>query len=84
MVVQLRDSSVKLDVPAVQEALAEIVRQVGEVTGMKSRLTSISKAAGEVGDTLDSMRMGVLRAVKDMEAQLDVVDAGTGASALTA
>ena len=80
----LRESSVKLDVPAVQEALAEIVRQVGEVTGMKSRLTSISKAAGEVSDTLDSMRMGVLRAVKDMEAQLDVVDAGTDAAVLSA
>jgi hypothetical protein len=38
----LRESSVQLDVPTVQEALAEIVRQVGEVTGMKSRMTSIS------------------------------------------
>ena len=51
---------------------------------MKSRLTSISKAAGEVSDTLDSMRMGVLRAVKDMETRLDVVDTGTDAPALTA
>ncbi len=77
----LRESSVQLDVPAVQEALAEIIRQVGEVQGMKSRLTSISKAAGEVSDTLDGMRMGVLRAVKDVEAQLDVVDSPAGADA---
>src|SRR5205807_284590 len=38
----LRDASVQLDVPAVQTALADIIRQVGEVQGMKVRLTSIS------------------------------------------
>lgn len=82
----LRESSVQLDVPAVQEALAEIQRAVGEVQGMKSRLTSISKAAGEVSGVLDTLRLAVLRSVKDVEAQLDVVDspAGTGASALSA
>jgi hypothetical protein len=73
-------------VPAVQEALAEIQRAVGEVQGMKVRLTSISKAAGEVSGLLDTMRLAVLRSVKDVEAQLDVVDApaGTDASALSA
>jgi hypothetical protein len=82
----LRESSVQLDVPAVQEALAEIQRAVGEVQGMKVRLTSISKAAGEVSGLLDTMRLAVLRSVKDVEAQLDVVDspAGTDASALSA
>ncbi len=82
----LRESSVQLDVPAVQEALAEIQRAVGEVQGMKSRLTSISKAAGEVSGLLDSMRLAVLRSVRDVEAQLDVVDspAGTDGAALTA
>jgi hypothetical protein len=82
----LRESSVQLDVPAVQEALAEIQRAVGEVQGMKSRLTSISKAAGEVSGLLDTMRLAVLRSVKDVEAQLDVVDspAGTDTSALSA
>jgi hypothetical protein len=82
----LRESSVQLDVPAVQEALAEIVRQVGEVTGMKSRMTSISNAATDVSRTLDAMRMGILRSVKDVEAQLEVVDspAGTDAPALSA
>jgi hypothetical protein len=82
----LRESSVQLDVPAVQEALAEIQRAVGEVQGMKVRLSSISKAAGEVSGLLDTMRLAVLRSVKDVEAQLDAVDspAGTDASALSA
>jgi hypothetical protein len=80
----LRESSVQLDVPAVQDALAEIVRQVGEVTGMKSRLTSISTAATDVSRTLDAMRMGILRSVKDVEAQLEVVDPGADASAMSA
>jgi hypothetical protein len=82
----LRESAVQLDVPAVQEALAEIQRAVGEVQGMKSRLTSISKAAGEVSGLLDSMRLAVLRSVKDVEAQLEVVDSPAGAdeSGLTA
>jgi hypothetical protein len=80
----LRESSVQLDVPAVQEALAEIVRQVGEVTGMKSRMTSISNTATDVSRTLDAMRMGILRSVKDVEAQLEVVDPEADASALSA
>jgi hypothetical protein len=80
----LRESSVQLDVPAVQEALAEIVRQVGEITGMKSRMTSISNAATDVSRTLDAMRMGILRRVKDVEAQLHVVDSATDVSALSA
>jgi hypothetical protein len=75
----LRESSVQLDVPAVQDALAEIVRQVGEVQGMKSRLTSISNAANDVAGTLDRMRAGILRSVKDVEAQLEVVEAPAAA-----
>jgi len=75
----LRESSVQLDVAAVQESLAEIQRAVGEVQSMKARLTGISKAASEVSDILDAMRLGVLRAVKDVEAQLDVVDPGADA-----
>jgi hypothetical protein len=81
----LRESSVQLDVPAVQEALAEIQRAVGEVQGMKVRLTSISKAAGEVSGLLDTMRLTVLRSVRDVETHLEVVDSPTRAddSALT-
>jgi hypothetical protein len=82
----LRESSVQLNVPAVQEALADIQRAVGEVQGMKVRLTSISKAAGKVSGLLDTMRLAVLHSIKDVEAQLDAVDSPTGAddSALTA
>jgi hypothetical protein len=82
----LRESSVQLDVPAVQEALAEIQRAVGEVQGMKSRLTGISRAAGEVSSLLDTMRVAVLRSIKDVEAQLEAVDSPAGAdhSALSA
>lgn len=69
----LRDASVQLDVPAVQEALQDIARQVGEVQGMKSRLTSIANAAGDVSKSLDAMRAGVLRAVGEIETQLQVI-----------
>jgi hypothetical protein len=80
----LRESSVQLDVPAVQEALAEIVRQVGEVQGAKSRLTSISNAATDVARTLDTMRATILRSVKEVETQLDVVESTDAPGALSA
>jgi hypothetical protein len=75
----LRESSVQLDVPAVQDALAEIVRQVGEVQGAKARLTSISNAANDVAGTLDTMRATILRSVKEVETQLEVVEAPAAA-----
>ena len=82
---RLRESSVQLDAAAVQEALAEIVRQVGEVQGAKSRLTSISNAATDVARTLDTMRACILRSVKEVETQLEVVESPTDApGALTA
>lgn len=80
----LRDASVQLDVPAVQTALADIIRQVGEVQGMKARLTSISGAADQVSRSLDGMRLNILRSVKDVEAQLRVVETEEAADALTA
>jgi len=80
----LRDAAVQLDVPAVQSALAEIVRQVGEVQGMKVRLTSISGAAEQVSQTLDAMRLHIVRSVKDVEMQLRVVDTEVVADSLTA
>jgi hypothetical protein len=80
----LRDASVQLDVPAVQSALADIVRQVGEVQGMKVRLTSIAGAADQVSRSLDGMRLNILRSVKDVEAQLRVVETESAADALTA
>lgn len=80
----LRDASVQLDVPAVQTALADIIRQVGEVQGMKVRLTSISGAADQVSRALDGMRLNILRSVKDVEAQLRVVETEETSDALTA
>jgi hypothetical protein len=80
----LRDASVQLDVPAVQSALDDIIRQVGEVQGMKVRLTSISGAADQVSRALDGMRVNILRSVKDVEAQLRVVETEATPDALTA
>jgi len=71
-------------VPAVQTALADIIRQVGEVQGMKVRLTSISGAADQVSRSLDGMRLNILRSVKDVEAQLRVVETEDAVDALTA
>jgi hypothetical protein len=70
----LRDAAVSINVPAVQAALDEVGRAVGEVQGMKVKLTSISGAAEAVSQSLDRMRMTVLRSVKDVEAQLAVVE----------
>jgi hypothetical protein len=80
----LRDASVSLDVPAVQGALDEIRRMVGEVQGAKVRLTGIATAAGEVSRVLDSMRAGVIRAVTDIETQLSVIDDGSPVEAQSA
>jgi hypothetical protein len=82
--VSLRDATVQLDVPAVQTSLDEIIRQVGEVQGMKARLTSISGAADQVAETLDGMRLNILRSVRDVEAQLHVVETDAAGDALTA
>ena len=52
---------------------------------MKVRLTSISGAANDVSRTLDGMRLNIVRSVKDVEAQLRVVEAEVAAPpALTA
>ena len=53
----LRDAAVSINVPAVQAALDEVGRAVGEVQGMKVKLTSISGAAEAVSQSLDRMRM---------------------------
>jgi hypothetical protein len=82
--VSLREASVQLDVPAVQDALAEITRAVGEVQGTKTRLTSISRAADEVAAALDIMRMGILRGVRAVEDQLRVIEEVPEAAGLTA
>jgi hypothetical protein len=47
---------------------------------MKVKLTSISGAADQVSRTLDGMRLSILRSVKDVEAQLLVVESEVDAS----
>jgi hypothetical protein len=72
--VSLREAAGQVDVPAVQEALAEIGQQLAAVQGMKTKLTSIGSAAGQVSSALDVLRMGVMRSVKAVEEQLRVAD----------
>jgi hypothetical protein len=70
----LRDAPVQLDAEAVARSLEELTRQVDCVRGLKTKLTAIGSTAREVSDTLDLLRAGVLRSVKDLEAQLAVVE----------
>lgn len=71
----LRDKAVQLDAEAVARSLEDLTRQVGVVQGLKTKLTHIGSTANEVSSALDLLRAGVLRSVKDLEAQLAVVDA---------
>jgi hypothetical protein len=79
----LRDAPVQLDAEAVNRSLEDLVRQVDVVRSLKTKLTAIGSTANEVSLALDGLRMGVLRSVKDLEAQLAVVEAeaSTGMSA---
>lgn len=70
----LRDAVGALDVPAVQGALADIVRQLETVRRMKARLTGVGTAASEVTALLDELRDEVLRGVRAVEDQLRVVE----------
>jgi hypothetical protein len=79
----LRDAPVQLDAEAVARSLEDLTRQVDCVRGLKTKLTAIGSTAREVSDALDLLRGGVLRSVKDLEAQLAVVEP-EGHSTLTA
>ena len=79
--VTLRDAAVRLDAEAVTRALDDLGRQVDVVRSLKTKLTHIGSTAREVSDALDILRAGVLRSVKELEAQLAVVE---DAAALTA
>ena len=70
----LRDAQVQLDAEAVSRSLEDLTRQVDVVRGLKTKLTHIGSTANEVSSALDLLRAGVLRSVKDLEAQLAVVD----------
>ena len=80
--VTLRDAGVQLDAEAVTRALDDLGRQVDVVRSLKTKLTHIGSTAREVSDALDILRAGVLRSVKELEAQLAVVE--DDAAALTA
>jgi hypothetical protein len=77
----LRDASVQLDAEAVSRSLEDLTRQVDCVRGLKTKLTHIGSTAREVSDALDLLRAGVLRSVKDLEAQLAVVEADASLTA---
>lgn len=72
--VTLRDAAVQLDAEAVTRALDDLGRQVDVVRSLKTKLTHIGSTAREVSDALDLLRAGVLRSVKELEAQLAVVE----------
>jgi len=63
----LRDTTGQVDLAAVSEALQDIQFAVDNVRKMKSRLTSISSAAQEVGSLLDDLRERVLASVRDID-----------------
>lgn len=71
----LRDKPLRIDAEAVSRSLEDLTRQVDVVRSLKTKLTSIGSTARDVSDALDGLRMGVLRSVKDLEAQLAVVEA---------
>ena len=72
--VTLRDAAVRLDAEAVTRALDDLGRQVDVVRSLKTKLTHIGSTAREVSDALDILRAGVLRSVKELEAQLAIVE----------
>ena len=80
--ITLRDTAVQLDAEAVARALDDLGRQVDVVRSLKTKLTHIGSTAREVSDALDVLRAGVLRSVRELEAQLAVVEEGS--TALTA
>jgi hypothetical protein len=76
----LRDAQVQLDAEAVSRSLEELTRQVDVVRGLKTKLTHIGSTANEVSSALDLLRAGVLRSVKELEAQLAVVEVEASAN----
>jgi hypothetical protein len=70
----LRDKAVQLDAEAATRSLEDLVRQVDVVRGLKTKLTHIGSTANEVSSALDLLRAGVMRSVKELEAQLAVVE----------
>jgi hypothetical protein len=62
-----RDHEDVVDAVAVRRDLEGIRAQLNAIVGMKSKLTSISTATGEVRNGLDALRQGVLDRVASIE-----------------
>jgi hypothetical protein len=71
----LRDRDVEVDAAAIHMALQGIREQLELIRSLKSQLTSITGAAGQVNVGLDRLRDGVLARVCEAEAELRAVRA---------
>jgi hypothetical protein len=65
--VAVRDRSAVVDAAAVRRDLDGIRSQLNAIAGMKSKLTSISTATGDVRNGLDALRQGVMDRVIAIE-----------------
>jgi hypothetical protein len=65
--VAVRDRSAVVDAAAVRRDLDGIRSQLNAIAGMKSKLTSISTATGDVRNGLDTLRQGVVDRVIAIE-----------------
>jgi hypothetical protein len=66
----LRATPVQIRPDVIHRALEGIRTQLSTIQGMKGRLTSIASASNTVASELDGMRVGVLRGLVDIEAEL--------------
>jgi hypothetical protein len=69
-IASLRDERAGIDGSAVAAALARVRSELDAVRGLKMQLTSIGRAAGEVGQGLDRLRDHVLARLAEAEAEL--------------
>ena len=73
--VAVRDRSAVVDAAAVRRDLDGIRSQLDAIAGMKSKLTSISTATGDVRNGLDALRQGVMDRVLAIEGNVAEVAA---------
>jgi hypothetical protein len=71
-----RDHEDVVDAVAVRRDLEGIRAQLNAIVGMKSKLTSISTATGDVRNGLDALRQGVLDRVVSIEGNVADVTSG--------
>lgn len=72
----VRDHTDVVDAAAVRHDLDGIRAQLNAIAGMKSKLTSISTATGDVRNGLDALRQGVLDRVVAIEGNVAEVALG--------